>query len=108
MKVLIINKFLKPKGGSETYIIKIGDCLKQKGHQVQYFGMDEPGRTLGNRVNQYTASLDFHTTGFKRFLYPFKIIYSSGGMHRSYLFRGSQGKAYAGPGGFPAGCGAYQ
>ena len=74
MKVLIINKFLKPKGGSETYIIKIGDCLKQKGHQ--YFGMDEPGRTLGNRVNQYTASLDFHTTGFKRFLYPFKIIYS--------------------------------
>ena len=76
MKVLIINKFLKPKGGSETYIIKIGDCLKQKGHQVQYFGMDEPGRTLGNRVNQYTASLDFHTTGFKRFLYPFKIIYS--------------------------------
>ena len=35
MKVLIINKFLKPKGGSETYIIKIGDCLKQKGHQVQ-------------------------------------------------------------------------
>ena len=72
MKVLIINKFLKPKGGSETYIIKIGDCLKQKGHQVQYFGMDEPGRTLGNRVNQYTASLDFHTTGFKRFCIPLK------------------------------------
>lgn len=76
MKVLIVNKFLKPKGGSETYIIKIGDCLKQKGHQVQYFGMDEPGRTLGNRINQYTASLDFHTTGYRRLLYPFKIIYS--------------------------------
>lgn len=76
MKVLIVNKFLKPKGGSETYIIKIGDCLKQKGHQVQYFGMDEPGRTLGNRINQYTASLDFHTTGYRRLLYPLKIIYS--------------------------------
>lgn len=76
MKVLIVNKFLKPKGGSETYIIKIGDCLKQKGHQVQYFGMDEPGRTLGNRINQYTASLDFHTTGYRRLLFPFKIIYS--------------------------------
>ena len=35
MKVLIINKFLKPKGVSLTYIIKIGDWLKEKGHQVQ-------------------------------------------------------------------------
>ena len=61
MKILIINKFLMPKGGSETYIIQIGNCLEQMGHDVQYFGMDEPGRTLGNRINQYTSNMDFHT-----------------------------------------------
>lgn len=76
MKILIINKFLKPKGGSETYIIQLGNCLQQKGHEVQYFGMDEPGRTLGNHIDQYTSNLDFHTRGLKRLTYPFRILYS--------------------------------
>lgn len=76
MKILIINKFLQPKGGSETYIIKIGDCLRRKGHEIQYFGMDDPNRTLGNNKNLYTTNLDFHATGLKRLLYPFSILYS--------------------------------
>lgn len=76
MKILFVNKFLKPAGGSETYIIKLGGCLKKKGHQVQYFGMDDPERTLTNSAGQYTVNLDFHTKGARRFLYPFQIIYS--------------------------------
>ena len=40
MRVLIINKFLYPNGGSETYIFKLGEALEQHGHEVQYFGMD--------------------------------------------------------------------
>lgn len=76
MKILIINKFLMPKGGSETYIIQIGNCLEQMGHDVQYFGMDEPGRTLGNRINQYTSNMDFHTRGFGRLAYPLRVLYS--------------------------------
>ena len=39
MRVLIINKFLYPNGGSETYIFKLGEALEQHGHEVQYFGM---------------------------------------------------------------------
>ena len=39
MKVLIVNKFLYPNGGSETYIFKLGEALKQHGHEVQYFGI---------------------------------------------------------------------
>lgn len=72
MKILIINKFLKPRGGSETYIIELGACLHQKGHEVQYFGMDDPDRTLGNASNLYTSGLDFHTRGMRRFKYPFQ------------------------------------
>ena len=34
MKVLFINKFLYPNGGSETYIFKLGEYLQQQGHQV--------------------------------------------------------------------------
>ena len=54
MRVLIINKFLYPNGGSETYIFKLGEALEQHGHEVQYFGMEHEGRCVGNRVNAYT------------------------------------------------------
>ena len=53
MRVLIINKFLYPNGGSETYIFKLGGALEQHGHEVQYFGMEHEGRCVGNRVNAY-------------------------------------------------------
>ena len=34
MRVLIINKFLYPNGGSETYIFKLGEALEQHGHVI--------------------------------------------------------------------------
>mgnify|MGYP000440050797 CR=1 FL=1 len=45
MRVLIINKFLYPNGGSETYIFKLGEALEQHGHEVQYFGTVRTVRT---------------------------------------------------------------
>ena len=56
----MVNKFLYPNGGSETYIFKLGDYLKSQGHEVQYFGMEHKGRCAGNRVNAYTSDMDFH------------------------------------------------
>lgn len=75
-KVLIVNKFLYPNGGSETYIFEIGKQLQIMGHEVQYFGMEHEGRIVGNRVGCYTSSMNFHSGALGRFLYPFKIIYS--------------------------------
>ena len=78
MKVLMINKFLYPNGGSETYIFKIGECLEKNGHEVQYFGMEHSGRCVGNRVNAYTSDMDFHGGSiFSKLTYPIKTIYSS-------------------------------
>lgn len=76
MKVLIVNKFLYPNGGSETYIFEIGKRLEELGHEVQFFGMEHKGRIVGNRVNAYTADMDFHGSKLSRLTYPFKIIYS--------------------------------
>ncbi len=76
MKILIINKFLHPKGGSETYIFKIGKHLIEQGHEVQYFGMEHEGRIVGNRLEEYTEDMDFHQSGLSRLFYPFKILYS--------------------------------
>ena len=60
MKILMINKFLYPNGGSETYIFELGKQLEKMGHEVQYFGMEHEGRCVGNRVGAYTSSMDFH------------------------------------------------
>ncbi len=78
MRVLLVNKFLYPNGGSETYIFKLGDILKEKGHEVQYFGMEHEGRCVGNRVHAYTSDMDFHNAGkLEKLTYPLKTIYSS-------------------------------
>ena len=78
MKILMINKFLHPNGGSETYIFKLGHALTAQGHEVQYFGMEHQGRCVGNRVNAYTADMDFHGgSKLSKLTYPIKTIYSS-------------------------------
>ena len=74
----MVNKFLYPNGGSETYIFKLGDYLKEQGHEVEYFGMEHEGRCVGNSVGAYTSDMDFHNgSKLSKLTYPIKTIYSS-------------------------------
>ena len=41
MKILMVNKFLYPNGGSETYIFKLGEYLESHGHEVSEWNMKE-------------------------------------------------------------------
>lgn len=78
MKILIVNKFLHPNGGSETYIFKLGEQLKALGNEVQYFGMEHENRIVGNNAEQYTSNMDFHGgSKLKKLTYPLKTIYST-------------------------------
>ena len=77
MKILMVNKFLYPNGGSETYIFKLGEALMAHGHEVQYFGMEHAQRCVGNHANAYTRSMDFHGASAREKLsYPLRTIYS--------------------------------
>lgn len=75
-KILIVNKFLYPNGGSETYIFEIGKQLQRMGNEVQYFGMQDDRNVVGNEVGSYTKNMDFHTGKLQKLFYPFKILYS--------------------------------
>lgn len=78
MKILMINKFLYPKGGAETYVFRLGESLQALGHEVQYFGMEHPDNIVGNAVNACTKNLDFHNSSrWTQLTYPFRIIYSA-------------------------------
>jgi len=72
----MVNKFLYPRGGSESYMLYLGEHLEAMGHRVEYFGMYDDNNTVGNSLGKYTQNMDFHSKGLSRFLYPFKIIYS--------------------------------
>lgn len=77
MKILLINKFLYPNGGSETYVFKLGKYLEEQGHEVQYFGMEHDGNIVGNRIGAYTSDMDFHTgSRLSMISNAFKTIYS--------------------------------
>ena len=76
MKILMVNKFLYPRGGSESYMLSLGSCLEKLGHEVEYFGMYDEKNTVGNTSGLYTQNMDFHSGRLSRFLYPFKILYS--------------------------------
>lgn len=58
MRVLLVNKFLERRGGVETYVLELGRMLSEAGHEVQFFGMDGPGREVGNDWGIYSPKLE--------------------------------------------------
>lgn len=77
MKVLLVNKFLYPKGGAETYVFKLGKALEDAGHEVQYFGLADDRNIVGNRVNAYAQPKNFQAGIRANLKRPFSIIYNS-------------------------------
>ncbi len=82
MKILLVNKFLYPKGGSERYLFDLAELLRAKGHQVEFFGMDDPRNIVETPKEKLVKNIDFHKKSLSTLLYPFKIIYSSEARHK--------------------------
>lgn len=78
MKILIVNKYLHPFGGAESYVFRLGEYLSSQGHEVQYFGMEHEGRCVSNQAEAYTTTMDFHhKLNTAMMTYPFRVIYSA-------------------------------
>lgn len=76
MRILLVNKFLYPKGGAETYTFKLGEILEKHGHKVQYFGLANEENIVGNNIGVYVSPQDFQAGVLKNLSAPFRIIYS--------------------------------
>lgn len=76
MKVLMVNKFLYPKGGAETYTFSLGKILENNGNEVQYFGLNNDKNIVGNRIGAYVDDMDFSTGIRKNIRALFRIIYN--------------------------------
>ena len=51
MNILMVNKYLYPRGGAETYMLSIAELLVEKGHKVAFFGMEHPENTTADQVS---------------------------------------------------------
>ena len=77
MKVLLIHKFLYPKGGAETYVLKLGAFLESQGHQVQYFGLENEKNVVTNALSLQVPDLDLSAEWWKNLHAPFRILYNA-------------------------------
>lgn len=84
MKVLLVNKFLYPKGGAETYLIKLGEYFQKNGHEVQYFGIENKKNILKNNWDLYTKEYDLSKNSFKNIINVFSLIYSINAKEKMY------------------------
>ena len=71
MKILFVNKFLYPVGGSETYIFELGQKYIELGDEVQYFGLADSRNIVGNAYDAYVD--DYRKS---KIVNPLKLIYS--------------------------------
>ena len=74
MRILLVNKFIFPKGGAETYTFDVGKMLEEHGPEVQYFGLENEKNTVGNRVGSYVTNMDFSQGIRANLNAPFRII----------------------------------
>lgn len=73
MKVLLVNKFHWPKGGSEKYYFELGELLKQHGHEVAYFSMQNEKNIKTGDKEYFVSEIDLNI-GSK--LKALDVIYS--------------------------------
>ena len=69
MRILLVNKFIFPKGGAETYTFDVGKMLEEQGHEVQYFGLENEKNIVGNRVGFLSRNKGKLKSAFSHYLF---------------------------------------
>jgi glycosyltransferase involved in cell wall biosynthesis len=77
MKILLVNKFLYPKGGAETVFLGTADVLKARGHEISFFSMAHPCNLPSNFSAYFVSNVDYEKPGFAQSLKAAgRLIYS--------------------------------
>lgn len=73
MRIMLVNKFHWPKGGSETYYFELGKMLKKYGHEVAYFSMYNDKNIKTGDKEYFVKEFDGNSKNISKAL---KAIYS--------------------------------
>ncbi len=61
MKILQINKFFYPNGGSETYFFALSRALEEAGHEVVHFSMKDQRNLPSPYADYFVDHIDFRS-----------------------------------------------
>jgi glycosyltransferase involved in cell wall biosynthesis len=59
MKILHVNKFLYRRGGAEAYMLDLALLQQERGHEVEYFGMQYPENEPHRFEGLFPSRVDF-------------------------------------------------
>lgn len=77
MKILLANKFIYPKGGSETYFFSLARMLQEHGHDVVFFGMQDENNMPCDQSRFFVSKKDYnHGSPFMQLKEGLQLIYS--------------------------------
>lgn len=80
MKILLANKFYYPRGGPETVMLQQEQHLKEIGHQVIPFAMQDERNLSSEYGDYFVSNVDYHQMNgspIKNAKIALKMIYSS-------------------------------
>jgi len=66
MKILLINKHLYPSGGDFTYLNSLGKLLKEKNHEILFWGMSDPRNEIVENNNFFVDSINYDELNKKK------------------------------------------
>ena len=78
MNILIINKFLYPRGGDAIIALGTGRLLEERGHRVAFWGMDHPLNPEYPLKENFVTQVDYDKPGgiLKQLKTASNLIYS--------------------------------
>ena len=78
MKILLINKFLYPKGGDAISTLTTGNILKKNGHEIIFWGMKHPDNPEYFFQDYFVSQTDYESAGSlrTRIISALNILYS--------------------------------
>ena len=62
MKILMVNKFFRIVGGSDTYCFALSEALKKAGHEVVFFSMKDDRNWPDENEDLFVENIDYNTT----------------------------------------------
>ncbi|OUP08465.1 glycosyltransferase [Collinsella sp. An2] len=60
MRVVLVNKFHYRKGGSETYYFAVADALREMGHEVHFFAMEDEKNLPCTDADLFVPNRDYN------------------------------------------------
>ena len=78
MKILLVNKYFNMHGGSETYFFGLAELLRQAGHEVIFFAMQDEKNLPCEQSAYFVSNVEFNgeLTATQKLKAAFRMVYS--------------------------------